>query len=419
MSPRSFYKLLTVSVLVFITAVAVWILTPEYSAGTFFGELLMPGLIDKINDVEVVSIEHEGETKTFLRDHDGSWSFMEENGYPADKDRIRKVLIGMSRLEKIEQKTALPEFYPDIQVEDNTAENAKSYLVTLLNAEGEKITSLLVGKNISGITWNGQGYFTRFPNDAQSWLVRGNMDVTGSRHSWVQSKILPLIKGRISTLVLTDASKKRQIIYRRSEPAAPLVIVYLSDTYFVTSPESVTAAEQALTSFTFKHALKRPDDLAKKEPFRSSLIKTGDGMNIFLFIFLIDSKPYAAVSFSAEKEAPESVIQEAADLEALHSKWLYLMEPEKIAPLNPFLTVQEEKESQPAEEPKKVEEKNKEQPKKAEPAKKSKPPKKKAVPAKAKKNNAADKPAANKTADKPTQESKPEKDSADKNKTDQ
>jgi len=343
MNPRSFYKLLIATTFCLISAVTVWILTPKYSAGTFFGEPLLPGLMEKINEVEVISIEHTGKTLTFLKDSGGDWTLMEVNGYPADKERIRNALIGLAHLEKIEPKTALPEFYSDLQVEDNSSEKSKSYLVTLLDKEGEKITSLLVGKNISGITWNGQGYFVRFPDEAQSWLVRGNVDVTGNDRSWLSTRILPLIKGRASAVTVVDGSKTREIIYKRSEPALPMLASFMSDAYLLTSPDFIKKMEAALTSFDFESAVPRTASLAQDIPFTSLLIETGDGLNIYLFLYLKESKAYAAVSFATADKADEDTRREAAELEALHSKWLYLMPTEKVSSLLPFLSIPEEK----------------------------------------------------------------------------
>ncbi|MBR1778178.1 MAG: DUF4340 domain-containing protein [Alphaproteobacteria bacterium] len=342
MNPRSFYKLLIVSLVAFASAVTVWILTPEYSVGTFFGEPLLPGLIEKINEADVVSIEHAGQTLTFLRDNNGDWTLMEANGYPADKERIRNALIGLAHLEKIEPKTALPEFYPDLQVED-TSETSKSYLVTLLNAEGKQLSSLLVGKNISGITWNGQGYFVRFPDDAQSWLVRGNVDVTGTKNSWLSTRILPLAKGRTGSITLIDGTRTREIVYKRTDPALPLLPVFLSDRYFLTSQSFIEKMEKALTSFDFEEAVNRPANLSEEIPFSSALIETVDGLHIYVFLYLIDSTPYAAVSFAPADNASESVQQEAIDLEALHGKWLYRISKENVSALLPFLSIPEEK----------------------------------------------------------------------------
>lgn len=355
MSPRSFYKLLAFSSLSLIAAVAVWMATPDYSAGTFFGEPLLPDLMEKINDVEVVSIEHGGQTLTFLRNTDGNWTLMEENGYPADKERIRNMLLGLSHLEKIEPKTALPEFYPDLHVEDNASENAKSYLVTLLNTDGEQLTSLLVGKNISGITWNGQGYFVRFPNDAQSWLVRGNIDVTGDKRSWMPTRILPLIKGRTASVAIVDGTKTRESVYRRKDPALPLQPSFLSDPYFLTSEEFITTMEKTLTSFDFEGAIKRPAGLEKDIMFTSIMIETVDGLKIYMFLYLMDAKPFAAVSFAAADNAPDTVQKEAVELENIHGKWLYQLSPEKVSGLLPFLSIPEEKvKTEKTEKPKKA-----------------------------------------------------------------
>ena len=345
MSPRSFYKLFILSFLSLAGAVAVWILTPEYSSGSFYGRPLLPDLIDRINDIEVISIEHGGKTMTFLHNAGGNWSLMEEDGYPADKERIRNMLIGLARLEKIEPKTALPEFYTDLQVEDNTAENSKSYLVTLLNAEGEQIAGLLVGKNISGVTWDGQGYFVRFPNDAQSWLVRGSVDVTGDKHTWLPVRILPLVKGRTASVTIVDGTKTREIVYKRADPSLPLQMTFRSDPYFVISRDFTEGMEKALTSFDFENAVRRPADLEKETPFTSLMLETVDGLTAYISLYLIESQPYAAVSFATSDEAQEPVQKEAEELESLHGQWLYQMSPETISALLPFLSVKKENDS--------------------------------------------------------------------------
>lgn len=37
---------------------------------------------------------------TFQRDGEGSWTLVEADGYPADRERIRNILIGLAGLEK-------------------------------------------------------------------------------------------------------------------------------------------------------------------------------------------------------------------------------------------------------------------------------------------------------------------------------
>lgn len=343
MHPRSFYKLLAAAVIAFAAALSVWILTPEYSAGTFFGRPLIPGLMEKINDIEAVSIEHGGKTMTFQRDGEGSWTLVEADGYPADRERIRNILIGLAGLEKIEPKTALPEFYPDLRVEDNMNEKSGSYLVTLLTNEGDPLTRLLVGKRTNGISWNGQGYFVRFPDDPQSWLVRGNVDVTGDMRSWLSVRLLPLVKGRTSSITIVDGTKTREAVYKLTAPAMAMQPSFLSDGHFIISADFIEKMENALTAFDFEDVAARPKNLAEETPFSSAFIETFDGLNIYLFFYLMESKPFAAVSFTAANNADAEVKAEAAELEKRHARWLYQMPEETVSALLPFLSVPREK----------------------------------------------------------------------------
>lgn len=373
MHPRSFYKLLIACIISVAVTIGVWVATPDYSIGRSFGMPLLPGLLEKINDVDVMSIEHSGETITFVRDTLGNWALMEADNYPADKERIRNTLIGIAGLEKIEPKTAIAEFYHEIGVEPNT-DSSKSYLVTLLNADGEQLLSLLVGKSTRGVQWNGTGYFVRFPNDSQSWLVRGSLDVTGSSKTWIATRILPIKEGFLKDITLIDGSKTREISFQRNQPETWLRPTFLSDPYFITSNDYLLRMEQAFASLDFTDVAHRPEDLADEAPFTSAYLETFDGLKIYAFFYLIDQKPLIAVAFSSTDEASDDVKMHAAQLQTKHQPWLYQIPSSKIATILPFLAVPEP----PKEAPKTVEEKNVEKPTvKPEPEEKKEPMEKK------------------------------------------
>ena len=355
MNPRSFYKLSIATAIAFIAAVCSWVLVPDHSVGSFFGEPLFPDLINRLNEIEVISIEHKNQNLTFTRDSNKEWILM-ENNYPVDKERIRNTLIGLSRLEKIEPKTALPEFYPDLQVEDISAKEANSYLLTLLNIDGQPLTSIIIGKSVNGITWNGQGYFVRFPNEAQSWLVRGNFDITGDAYSWLMTRILPLSAGKISSVTLTNDAQKREITYTRPAPSYPLLSSSVSDDFFQTSPEFTSKMEKALLSFTFEDVFPLPSPVSQKTPATSIKIETQDGLKIHLSLFFEEGIPYVTVSFAATEKAKDTVKKEAERLERLHQKWLYKIPAETASALQPFKAVsapvlEEKKEEEPKKQP--------------------------------------------------------------------
>ena len=351
MHPRSFLRLSLVCLCCVVLAVVSWVMTPSYRTSSSFGQPLFPGLLEQVNDVAVMSVEHGGQTVTFVKDAQENWTLMEAEHYPADKERIRNTLIGIAGLQKIEPKTSLPEFYEDIRVEDNSAPDAKSYLVTLLDGEGNELIALLVGKSTRGVRWDGTGYFVRFPQESQSWLVRGSLDVTGDTRTWLVTRLLPLKKGELASVSFLDETKKREIIFRRLKPQLPLQAEYMSDPYFVTTQEYISKAEEALMSLDFVDVAKRPEGLENYDPFLTTHLQTFDKMSVSLMFYLVDQRPFVAVSFDADEDASPSTRKEAARLDNRHSNWFYQIPNAKVNALLPFRPLPETRKKSPVKEP--------------------------------------------------------------------
>lgn len=339
MDPRSFVKLLWVSLIFAVLAVIAWVRAPTYSAGVFFGEKLLPDFIPQVNDISVMSIEHGGQTVTFVRDALGNWTLMEAENYPADKERIRNTLIGISELEKVEPKTALEEFYADIGVEDASLPDSGSYLVTLLDAEGKERLALLVGRSARGVRWDGTGHFVRFPADKQSWLVRGFLDVTGDARTWIDTRLFPQDFGPLSSLIIADGTKEREIIFSRRDEGKPLEAEYRSDDYFVKDPEFIAETEKVLKGLNFRDVARKPENLKESQPFLFVRAQTFSGVGMMLTFHLLGNKPFVEVTADAEKSAETSLRKAAVRLAARHEGWLYQVSPEDVSALFPFMAL--------------------------------------------------------------------------------
>lgn len=339
MNPRSFEKLLWVCLAFVVFAVIAWVRAPTYSTGDFFGEKLLPGFISQVNDISVMSVEYGGQTVTFVRDALGNWTLMEAENYPADRERIRNSLIGISELEKVEPKTALEEFYPDIGVEDASSEASGSYLVTLLDGEGNERLALLVGRSVRGVRWDGTGHFVRFPSDKQSWLVRGFLDVTGDARTWIETRLFPDDFGALSSLIVADGTKEREIIFSRDSEDKPLTAEYQSDEYFVKDAQFISDMEKVLKEINFRDVAKRPENLKDSEPFLFIRGQTFSGVGMMMTFHLLDNKPFVEVTVDAEKNAGTELRKKAVRLAARHEGWLYQVSPDDVSALFPFMAL--------------------------------------------------------------------------------
>ena len=339
MHPRSFLKLLIVSCVFAVSAVVAWINAPTYATGGFFGEKLVPSLADQINDIAVLSIEHEGKSTTFVREASGKWTLMEAANYPADKDRIRNTLIGISELEKVEPKTALAEFYPDIGVEDVSAANSKSYLVTMLDETGNERLSLLVGRSSRGVRWDEKGHFVRFPNDARSWLVRGALDVTGDARTWIETRLFPEDMAALSFINVADGSRKRELVFSRTDENKGFVPEYFSDPHFIQNPSFLAEMERTLKKMQFRNVVQKTEDLKDIAPFLFVRGQTFSGIGLYLTFYLANGLPFVEVTADAGRDADPSARETAAGLAGRHASWLYQVAPEDVSALFPFMAL--------------------------------------------------------------------------------
>lgn len=328
------FKILFLTTLIAIVgAVLFWICSPDLSSNKNFGEKMFPNLSSKINDVAVIGIETPFETLTLEKNEKGDWALLEANGYIVNRDKVRKMLIGLSELEIIEPKTALPEFYSDISVEDRDIPGANSTLVTLTNPSGEELLKVLIGKKTQGVSWNGQGVFVRIPDNVQSWLARGYLDVYAHKISWFDTLLFHVNESDVKSIKITEDS--RFVIFQRINELASLKPVRFSDYQYLNTANYIQSLSDAVTDLQLVDVVQTPSDLLK--PAREILIETFTGMVIHMNVYDVMQKSFISLEFYPEKSAPISIDEQAKILNERHAGWLYEIEYEKQSAFMPFL----------------------------------------------------------------------------------
>jgi uncharacterized spore protein YtfJ len=187
------------------------------------GSVLLPTLASRVNDAALLRISQGETTLTMKRmpgdsAADASWVIDERGGYPAKFEAVRSAMIALSQFAIAERKTAMPERYADIGVQDPgqpvKADKQPPTLVTVQDAKGETLASLIVGDVKWGGGGGGQQYFVRRSGEAQSWLAGlGSGAASGARlelqptiASWVNAEIVNIARDRIKLVSLRSAS---------------------------------------------------------------------------------------------------------------------------------------------------------------------------------------------------------------------
>lgn len=187
MTVRAFVFLCIACVAALAAATAV-VLTedrPETVAGS--GERVFPGLLDGIDRLAAISVRTDGGRLTVHKTARG-WGLKERGDYPVPFEKVRATVLGLAALEKTEPKTARPEGFARLGVEDVEAAGARSREVSLLDAQGVPLARLIVGKPAPGQGGEG-GLYVRIPGEPRAWAVRGGVDPGADARDWVDRRL--------------------------------------------------------------------------------------------------------------------------------------------------------------------------------------------------------------------------------------
>ena len=112
---------------------------PDVVSESYKSRLLSYGFAANANDVTVLKINSGDKAVTLTRSND-IWKVSERNGYPADATKVRGLLVGLARSERVAQKTANPDLFGRMDLDE------KAVHVQALDAAGDVLTGVRLGK---------------------------------------------------------------------------------------------------------------------------------------------------------------------------------------------------------------------------------------------------------------------------------
>jgi hypothetical protein len=191
---------------------AFWLATqraPEREGSLLAGPVLA-GLGEKINDVTGVHFVGAGDRPIVTLTKSGEvWTVAERDGYPANAGKVRTALLNLVHSEVLETKTANPERYAQIGVEDLAAEDAQGVRVEL---SGNGVDMGLIIGNYAG--QQGQGTYVRRPGEAQSLMAAGNLVPDREVGPWLRRELSDIASSRIREVELSKAGRRTLRVFK-------------------------------------------------------------------------------------------------------------------------------------------------------------------------------------------------------------
>lgn len=285
--------------------VAALALRQEDGSATPVGErrLMFPDLAQHINDLVEVKVEKGGKTATVRREN-GQWKLSDRGGYPAQFEKVKELAVRLSDLEIIEEKTAKKENHKKLALEWPATEPAGSEageagLVTLKDAGGKELASLVVGKS----QWEGSKpkVYVRRAGQDQVYLCepRGQLDVVPDAKSWIEPKFVELENDRVQSVEIDHADGEKIEIARSAANHTQFALQNVPPGKSERFDGVANGVAQAL-GYGLSLDDVRPVtevDFAK-EPLAKTHFRCVDGLGIDLEMCKLDDKVWMKVSAS-------------------------------------------------------------------------------------------------------------------------
>ncbi len=182
---------------------------------TAASQLVLPGLAEKLGQLDSVVIASTNTSVTLIRQESG-WVVSERADYPADFDKLSELLRGMAAAKFVERKTARAENHALLGVRGIDDESSEAVLVKV--SAGSDKFELLYGNESEA----GQGIFARLPDEAQVWLVSRQTKPLSSPAAWIRSVALNIDAERIVSV--QHASQAGELLVTRDAESGDFTV---------------------------------------------------------------------------------------------------------------------------------------------------------------------------------------------------
>lgn len=315
MNSRTLLRMLVTLAGLVALAVAVSFSQRERSAA---GELLLPDLRAQINAIDRITVRTGGAaTVATLMRRDNGWILAERHDYAADMGRIRKNLIALAEARILEEKTANPEFYHRLDVEDIDKEGAGGLELTL--AAGEEQTVILVGRPAAG--GDDQVYLRR-SGEAASWLVAASLDLPRETSQWLDRRLTDIDAARVRSITISHPGGEVLRIEKATAEAADFTVAGIPAGRQLSYPAVANPVAGALADLTLENAQPAASFAPGATEPVTARFETFDGLVIEAKTWKLAAGDQVALSASATAEAVQA---EAADLNARLAGWTYTL----------------------------------------------------------------------------------------------
>src|SRR6266513_1469754 len=250
---------------------AMWVASQRHlERATLAGDLVLPDLEHHVNAVTEVALRKADGTHATLKRNGAGWS-VGERGWPADPDKVRKLLLDLGALNIVEEKTRLPANYPQLGVQDVDSPKATGTRVEVRTPA--RTWALIVGKSSSA-----KSGYVRVANAPQTLLAAPLLTVDADPKGWLDRALIDVAPERVRQVEEKPHQGAGFSVTREKKEQTDFTVTPLPKGRELTSSGAADGIAGSLSSLTF-------DDVRKASATADAgaahaLFRTFDGLEV-------------------------------------------------------------------------------------------------------------------------------------------
>lgn len=295
-------------------------------------ELLFPELLDAVNDVARLTTRHAGKSLSAELEG-GRWVVPERGNYPANEDAIRKIIVAMAQIRKLQPMTRMPERYEKLGLEPPDDEDAYSVQISLENRTGESLGSVILGhRDPSKVDDNANEIYVRRPQDPQTWRVESSVPHPTEPADLLALEVADIERDRVKRVEVRHGDGHEVIVSRARPDQEDFVLENLPEQTEVIYDWAINDVGRVLTNLELTDVRPVSEVSFGDQPLGIELI-TFDGLRVRMESVQTDEGQFARLEAGAAQPveglehrallAPDAVTEEIATLNRRWRGWAF------------------------------------------------------------------------------------------------
>jgi hypothetical protein len=300
LSVRSFAALCLITLCVVIAAV---VASGDSEAIPGSGEPLFPELMSRLNDIQEIRLG-SGSGQFVLERSDGGWTSPEKSGYPADADKVHKLLIGAAGLKRVEPKTADPARYAKLGLGDETSTSMSYQLKT---ENDTTVAELDVGHSAPA---KGDPdlseLYVRASDNPRVWLVEGKLPRGDALVDWLQRTVIGVDRARVRQTQVVHASGELVSVTRELGTKNDFRLMDAPPSKTVDGQWKLNDIGRLFSDLELEDVLPKDEASIEGEPDHVVTMRTFDGLVVRMDVFKREQRPFGVLKAEFDPQGTET-----------------------------------------------------------------------------------------------------------------